>query len=206
MASTGGARFLVLDGIDGCGKSTQARLLAEALTDARGVPALHLREPGSTKVGERIREILLSREHELDPGVELLLFAAARRQTLRELVQPALAAGRDVVCERFHASTFAYQAFAGGLPEDDVLSVLLRWADEPRPDALILLDVDPAAAARRRAGPEDRIEAKGIEFQRRVAEGFRRFARLQPGTIVIDGSASPADVARSVREAVGLGR
>ena len=206
MASTGGARFLVLDGIDGCGKSTQARLLAEALTDARGVPALHLREPGSTKVGERIREILLSREHELDPGVELLLFAAARRQTLRELVQPALAAGRDVVCERFHASTFAYQAFAGGLPEDDVLSVLLRWADEPRPDALILLDVDPAAAARRRAGPEDRIEAKGIEFQRRVAEGFRRFARLQPGTVVIDGSASPADVARSVREAVGLGR
>lgn len=206
MASTGGARFLVLDGIDGCGKSTQARLLAEALTQARGVPALHLREPGSTKVGERIREILLSREHELDPGVELLLFAAARRQTLRELVQPALAAGRDVVCERFHASTFAYQAFAGGLPEDDVLSVLLRWADEPRPDALILLDVDPAAAARRRAGPEDRIEAKGLEFQRRVAEGFRRFARLQPGTIVIDGSASPADVARSVREAVGLGR
>ncbi|MFM7297417.1 MAG: dTMP kinase [Planctomycetota bacterium] len=206
MASTGGARFLVLDGIDGCGKSTQARLLAEALTDARGVPALHLREPGSTKVGERIREILLSREHELDPGVELLLFAAARRQTLRELVEPALAAGRDVVCERFHASTFAYQAFAGGLPEDDVLSVLLRWADEPRPDALILLDVDPAAAARRRAGPEDRIEAKGLEFQRRVAEGYRRFARLQPGTIVIDGSASPADVARSVREAVGLGR
>lgn len=206
MASTGGARFLVLDGIDGCGKSTQARLLAEALTQARGVPALHLREPGSTKVGERIREILLSREHELDPGVELLLFAAARRQTLRELVEPALAAGRDVVCERFHASTFAYQAFAGGLPEDDVLSVLLRWADEPRPDALILLDVDPAAAARRRAGPEDRIEAKGLEFQRRVAEGYRRFARLQPGTIVIDGSASPADVARSVREAVGLGR
>jgi len=206
MASTGGARFLVLDGIDGCGKSTQARLLAEALTQARGVPALHLREPGSTKVGERIREILLSREHELDPGVELLLFAAARRQTLRELVQPALAAGRDVVCERFHASTFAYQAFAGGLPEDDVLSVLLRWADEPRPDALILLDVDPAAAARRRAGPEDRIEAKGLEFQRRVAEGYRRFARLQPGTIVIDGSASPADVARSVREAVGFGR
>jgi len=206
MASTGGARFLVLDGIDGCGKSTQARLLAEALTQARGVPALHLREPGSTKVGERIREILLSREHELDPGVELLLFAAARRQTLRELVQPALAAGRDVVCERFHASTFAYQACAGGLPEDDVLSVLLRWADEPRPDALILLDVDPTAAARRRAGPEDRIEAKGLEFQRRVAEGYRRFARLQPGTIVIDGSASPADVARSVREAVGLGR
>jgi dTMP kinase len=205
MSSQGGARFLVLDGIDGCGKSTQARLLAEALTRARGVPALHLREPGSTKVGERIRELLLSREHELDAGVELLLFAAARRQTLRELVQPALAAGRDVVCERFHASTFAYQAIAGGLPEADVLAVLLRWADEPRPDALILLDIDPSTAARRRAGPLDRIEAKGLEFQKRVAEGYRRFAQLQPDTIVVDGSASPSDVARAVREAVGLG-
>lgn len=205
MASTGGARFLVLDGIDGCGKSTQARLLTEALTRARGVPALHLREPGSTKVGERIREILLSREHELDPGVELLLFAAARRQTLRELVVPALAAGRDVVCERFHASTFAYQAIAGGLPEADVLAVLLRWADEPRPDALILLDIDPDVAARRRAGPADRIEAKGLEFQRRVAEGYRRFAQLQPATIVIDGAAGSEDVARAVRKAVGLG-
>ncbi len=205
MAFSGGARFIVLDGIDGCGKSTQARRLAESLTQARGVPALHLREPGSTKVGERIRELLLSREHELDPGVELLLFAAARRQTLRELVRPALAQGRDVVCERFHASTFAYQAIAGGLPEDDVLAVLLRWADDPRPDALILLDIDPAAAARRRDGPEDRIEAKGLEFQRRVAEGYRRFAHLQPSTVVIDGSASADQVARAVRRAVGIG-
>ncbi|MBM3988277.1 MAG: dTMP kinase [Planctomycetes bacterium] len=205
MTTLGGARFLVLDGIDGCGKSTQARMLAEALTHSRGVPALHLREPGGTKVGERIRELLLSREHELDAGVELLLFAAARRQTLRELVRPALAAGRDVVCERFHASTFAYQAIASGLPEDHVLSVLLRWADDPRPDTLILLDIDPDEAARRRAGFEDRIEAKGLEFQRRVAEGYRRFARLQPDTIVIDGSARADEVARAVRVAVGLG-
>ncbi|MBM3989617.1 MAG: dTMP kinase [Planctomycetes bacterium] len=205
MATPCGARFLVLDGIDGCGKSTQARLLAEALTRSRGVPALHLREPGSTAVGERIRELLLSREHDLDAGVELLLFTAARRQTLRELVRPALAAGRDVVCERFHASTFAYQAVAGGLAEDHVLSVLLRWADDPRPDTLILLDIDPREAARRRAGLEDRIEAKGLEFQRRVAAGYRRFAELQPDTIVIDGSAPADEVARAVRVAVGLG-
>lgn len=205
MALKASARFIVLDGIDGCGKSTQARRLAESLSQARGVPALHLREPGSTKVGERIRELLLSREHELDPGVELLLFAAARRQTLRELVRPALAQGRDVVCERFHASTFAYQAIAGGLPEDDVLAVLLRWADDPRPDALILLDIDPVDAARRRDGPADRIEAKGLEFQRRVAEGYRRFAELQPSTVVLDGSASADEVARAVRRAVGLG-
>ena len=107
MTSPGRARFIVLDGVDGCGKSTQARRLVEHLSKVRGVEALHLREPGSTRVGERIRELLLSHDHDLDPGVELLLFAAARRQTLRELVAPALAQGRDVVCERFHASTFA---------------------------------------------------------------------------------------------------
>jgi dTMP kinase len=198
------ARFIVLDGIDGCGKSTQARRLAEHLTRASGVPALHLREPGSTRAGERIRELLLAREHDLDPGVELLLFAAARRQTLRELVAPALAAGRDVVCERFHASTFAYQAVAGGLPEDDVLALLGRWSNDPEPDALVLLDVDPREAAVRRGAPTDRIEAKGLEFQVRVADGYRRFAVLRPATRVVDGRGSVDEVARAVRRAVGL--
>src|SRR5687768_14641197 len=99
------ARFFVLDGIDGCGKSTQAKLLVEALSRSATRPPLHLREPGSTGAGERIRELVLSHEHELDAGVELLLFAAARRQMLSEVVAPALREGRDVVCERFHAST-----------------------------------------------------------------------------------------------------
>jgi dTMP kinase len=205
MASSGRARFIVLDGVDGCGKSTQARRLAEHLTKVRGVEALHLREPGSTAAGERIREILLAREHDLDPGVELLLFAAARRQMLRELVAPALAAGRDVVCERFHASTFAYQAVAGGLPEADVLALLVRWSNEPEPDALVLLDLDPDLAARRRAGPTDRIEAKGLEFQRKVAAGYRRFAALRPETHVVDASGDADAVERAVRAAVGLG-
>lgn len=205
MASSGRARFIVLDGVDGCGKSTQARRLAEHLTKVRGVEALHLREPGSTAAGERIREIVLAREHDLDPGVELLLFAAARRQMLRELVAPALAAGRDVVCERFHASTFAYQAVAGGLPEADVLALLVRWSNEPEPDALVLLDLDPDLAARRRTGPTDRIEAKGLEFQRKVAAGYRRFAALRPATRVVDASGDADAVERAVRAAVGLG-
>lgn len=205
MTSPGRARFIVLDGVDGCGKSTQARRLAEHLSKVRGVEALHLREPGSTAAGERIREILLAREHDLDPGVELLLFAAARRQMLRELVAPALAADRDVVCERFHASTFAYQAVAGGLPEADVLALLVRWSNEPEPDALVLLDLDPDLAARRRAGPTDRIEAKGLEFQRKVAAGYRRFAALRPGTHVVDASGDADTVERAVRAVVRLG-
>lgn len=119
---------------------------------------------------------------------------------LRELVAPALAAGRDVVCERFHASTFAYQAVAGGLPEADVLALLVRWSNEPEPDALVLLDLDPDLAARRRAGPTDRIEAKGLEFQRKVAAGYRRFAALRPGTHVVDASGDADTVERAVRD------
>ncbi len=181
--------FVVLDGVDGCGKSTQARLLCERLAEraaqaGRGAP-VHLREPGSTRAGERIRELLLDPETELSARAETLLFAAARRQMLDERVRPALDAGCDVVCERLHASTFAYQAVAGELGEEAVLSVLATWAGDPRPELVILLDlpVDEAfARVERRAAADgrttDRIEAKGRAFQEAVARGFRRFAEL----------------------------
>ena len=139
--------FLVVDGVDGCGKTTQARRLAAALEVP---PHLHLREPGSTVLGERLRSLLLSRELEIEPAVETLLFAAARRQMLDELVAPALARGETVVCERFHPSTYAYQSVAGDLDEDRVLELLHGWAGEPRPDLILLLDVDVDAAAERR--------------------------------------------------------
>ena len=193
-------RFVVLDGIDGCGKSTQARELVRWL-EARGEQVVHLREPGSTVVGEGLREILLSRASELSPAVETLLFAAARRQMLDELVEPALARGEHVVCERFHASTFAYQAVAGGQDEERVLELLKTWAGAPAPDAVVLLDVDPDAAGERRGAPGDRIEDKGVEFQRRVAAGFERYAERGPDVVVVDGSGPVADVAqRVVRE------
>lgn len=193
------ARFIVLDGVDGCGKSTQATLLAQSLSEAAGRPALHLREPGSTAAGEQIRALVLGRGHDLDAGVELLLFAAARRQMLRELVEPALRDGRDVVCERFHPSTFAYQSFGGGLPERDVLELLDRWASHPRPDVIVVLDVDPLEAAQRRGAPLDRIEDKGLEFQTKVARGYRRFVELRPETRVVDGRGTVAEVAARVR-------
>jgi dTMP kinase len=200
------ARFIVLDGVDGCGKSTQAGLLAAELTRRAGRPALHLREPGSTRAGEAIRALLLSREHDFDAGVESLLFAAARRQMLRELVAPALAEGRDVVCERFHPSTFAYQACGGGLPERDVLELLARWANEPAPDLLILLDLDPEVAARRRGAPLDRIEDKGLAFQRKVALGYRRYAELRRDARTVDASGSVDAVAARIRAVVFDGR
>ena len=191
-------RFLVLDGIDGCGKTTQAELLCAALARDTAPRPLHLREPGSTAVGERIRAILLHPDLVLSPPVEALLFAAARRQMLIDLVAPSLAQGRDVVCERFHPSTFAYQAVAGGLDEDEVLDLLHTWAGKPKPDLVVLLDLDVEEAARRRGAPTDRIEAKGLDFLRVVAEGYRRSASLLGRIATVDASGTPEVVAARV--------
>jgi dTMP kinase len=194
-AESGRGIFVVVDGVDGCGKTTQARLLAEALGVER---ELHLREPGSTALGERLRELLLSREYHIEPRVETLLFAAARRQMLDELVEPALAKGLSVVCERFNPSTYAYQSVAGDLDEESVLALLAGWASDPQPDLVLLLDVDPAQAAARRGEARDRIEAKGLEYQERVAEGYRRYAQLEPRAVLLDGSASEQEVHQAI--------
>ncbi len=187
------ARFIVLDGVDGCGKSTQAKALTAAL-EARGRHPLHLREPGSSAAGEAIRRTLLNPELTLGPATETLLFAAARRQTMEELVVPALAAGRDVVCERFHASTFAYQAFAGELDEDHVLGLLERWASPVLPEVELILTLPAQDAGRRRGAPSDRIEAKGMEFQQRVAEGYARYLELCPRAVAVDARGTVEDV------------
>jgi dTMP kinase len=188
-----GGLFLVLDGVDGCGKSTQATRLAERLR-AQGRTVHHLREPGSTAVGEALRSLLLSVEVQLGPEVETLLFAAARRQLLDECVLPALAAGETVVCERFDSSTYAYQAVAGGLDGDELLALLRTWAVPRAPDLVVLLDLDPELAATRRGGPTDRIEAKGLEFQRRVAEGYRSYADRVGGVVRVDAMGAVDDV------------
>ncbi len=192
-------RFFVVEGVDGCGKTTQAALLARAL----GVKEeLHLREPGSTRLGERLRELLLQREFEIEPAVEALLFAAARRQMLEEVVRPALLRGETVVCERFNASTYAYQAVAGALDERRVLGLLGEWCGEPAPDLVLVLDLDVETAAARRGEASDRIEAKGLEFQRLVAEGFRRFARVAGHVVLVDASGDAEAVHAAVMEEV----
>ncbi|MCK6446317.1 MAG: dTMP kinase [Planctomycetes bacterium] len=180
--------FLVLDGVDGCGKSTQAKRLVARFEREFGARPLHVREPGTTLVGERLRAIVLDRELELSARTEALLFCAARSQMLDEVVAPALARGTSVVCERFHAATFAYQAVAGGLDEDRVLQLLTQWAGAPRPDLEVILDLDPALAAARRSELGDRIEAKGLEFQRRVALGMRRYAERSERARVVDAT------------------
>ena len=168
-------RFFVLDGVDGCGKSTQARRLVASLASGGGDP-LHLREPGGTGAGEAVRALLLDPDTVLCAESETLLFAAARAQMLQEKVEPALAAGRDVVCERFHASTFAYQAIAGGLDPQVVMLLLQDWANDPTPDLELILMLDPDEAAARRGADTDRIEARGLEYQQRVAVGYAVYA------------------------------
>jgi dTMP kinase len=198
-------RFIVIDGIDGCGKSTQALRLVSVLAQRirpESPGPLHLREPGGTALGERLRALVLARELVLSARVETLLFAAARAQMLEEKVEPALAAGRHVVCERFHPSTFAYQAIAGGLPEQRVLDLLALWAGEPKPDLVLILDIRPERVLERRAEPGDRIEDKGLEFQRRVAEGFRIYARRERGVVLIDGDRPPETVSGEILKAV----
>lgn len=206
QGAAGGGRFLILDGIDGCGKSTQAKRLFDALAEraaGEGRPGpIHLREPGSTALGERLRELLLDGEAEIGPESEALLFAAARRQLLRERVAPALSEGRDVVCERFHPATLAYQAHAGELDFDEVLSLLTDWAGSPTPDLCVLLEMDPERAALRRGDAEDRIEARGLEYQTLVAEGFRRCAERIDWVVSVDGEGAVDEVAGRVWEEV----
>jgi dTMP kinase len=189
--------FVVLDGVDGCGKSTQAKRLVDALT-ARGRVVLHVREPGSTALGEALRALLLQGREEFDATTEVLLFAAARRHLLVQVIEPALQAGNDVVCERFHASTFAYQGAAGGFGDVRALGFLREFADVNAPDLEVVLDVDPARAAARRGGDRDRIERRGAAYQTRVAAAYRDYVLHVRNARLVDANASADDVAKKV--------
>jgi len=167
--------LIVLEGIDGCGKTTQAGLLDSALSAHRKV--VRLREPGGTVVGERIREVLADPSHaEMTARTELLLYMAARAQLAYEKIGPALRGGLIVLLDRYYHSTAAYQGGASGLGVGKVLD-LVETLKFPKPDLVILLDLDPAEAAKRMNRAPDRIEAKGPEYQWRVRSTFLKMAR-----------------------------
>lgn len=189
--------FITVEGIDGCGKSTQARLIAAAL-EAAGHDVLRLREPGGVKISEQIREILLDPANaEMGDVCELLLYEAARAQLVHQVIRPALAAGKTVVCDRFCDSTTAYQAFADGLDRNMVSQANELAVDGCRPDLTLVFDLPVEDALRRRSGreAEDRLELKGLEFQERVAAGFRAVAADEPDRAkLIDAGESIAEV------------
>ena len=168
--------FVSFEGIDRSGKTTQARLLAEALGD----DAVAVREPGGTALGERVRELLKDPRAELGPHAEALLFAAARAELCRQVIRPALAAGRVVVSDRFLDSSLAYQGAARGLGVEEVLD-MNRWATEGLvPDLTIYLALEPADAAGR-AGEPDRFEDEGRVLQERVRDAYEQLAESEPG-------------------------
>ncbi len=175
-------RFITLEGIDGCGKSTQAVLLARAL-ELAGYDVLRLREPGGVKISEKIRSILLDPQNaEMGDTCELLLYEAARAQLVHEVIVPALAAGRTVICDRFYDSTTAYQAFADGLDRNMVTHANNIAVNGCHPDLTLVYDIDVEAALRRRSNRdgEDRLELKGVAFQEKVASGFRALIAEEP--------------------------
>jgi dTMP kinase len=191
--------FVTLEGIDGSGKSTQAKLLAEAL----GEGALLLREPGGTPAAERIREILADPAVELEPRAELLLFCAARADLVERRIRPALAEGRDVVCDRFADSTVAYQAGARGLDPGLVESLNAAATGGLEPDLTLLLRIDPGAASTRLSGEADRFEDEGLAFQRAVAAAYDEIVVRNPDRVVaVDASGTPEEVQAAVRAAV----
>lgn len=189
--------FITVEGIDGCGKSTQARLIAAAL-EAAGHDVLRLREPGGVKISEKIRSILLDPANaEMGDVCELLLYEAARAQLVHQVIRPALAAGKTVICDRFYDSTTAYQAFADGLDRNMVSQANELAVDGCRPDLTLVFDLPVEDALRRRSGreAEDRLELKGLEFQERVAAGFRAVAADEPDRVkLIDAGGSIAEV------------
>src|SRR6184192_1858380 len=175
------AVFVTFEGLDGSGKSTQARLLAEALA-AEGRDVVATREPGGTEVGELIRELLLGPRN-VAPWAEAALFAAARGQLVEEVIAPALARGADVVCDRYIDSSLAYQGIARGLGVDRVLELNLEATRGLLPDRTFLLLLDPADADLRQTGSPDRIEAAAGGFMDRVDAAYRELASLFPRRI-----------------------
>ena len=195
--------FITIEGPEGAGKTTQADALASHLVEA-GLDVHVTREPGGTWLGERLREVLLARTDSAaptDPLTDALLFNAARRQLVTEVIRPALDEGRTILCARFADSTLAYQGFGAGVPLERLLLLEGTATDGLRPDLTILLDV-PVEAGLARKAPDDltRFEAEfDLEFHRRVRAGFLALAAAEPDRFaVIDASQPAADVVAAV--------
>ena len=189
--------FITIDGPDGSGKTTQAAALARHLATL-GLDVHVTREPGGTWLGERLREILLAGTDSVaptDPLTDALLFNAARRQLVVEVVRPALAAGRTIVCARFADSTLAYQGYGAGVPLETLRALEIAATDGLKPDLTILLDVSvEEGLARKAPGDVTRFEAEfDLAFHRRVRDGFLALATVEPARFAVVDAARPAD-------------
>jgi dTMP kinase len=198
MARRRGA-FVVLEGPDKSGKSTQARLLVEALR-GRGVPVLHTREPGGTAAAEEIRRVLLNPALHVAPLTELFLYEASRAQHVAEVIKPALSDGKVVVSERFSLSTDVYQGYARGLGVDVTKALSEHATDGLKPDLTFVLDIPSGEFDSRDKERElDRLEREPSDFRDKVRKGYRVQAKADPKSIVlIDGRLPTGDIQRKI--------
>lgn len=197
MEKTVRGKFITFEGCDGCGKSTQLKMLSEYLTK-ENVPHIFTREPGGGKISEAIREILLSGKNmEMTDECEALLYAAARVQHLSDRVEPALAKGELVICDRYVDSSLAYQAYARGLGVDFIGSINAFALEHYLPDVTVFIDLTPEAAFKRKHGADenDRLEQAGMAFHKRVYEGYKQLAKENPDRFVcVDGNMTPQEI------------
>lgn len=196
--------FITLEGADGCGKSTQAAILADRIA-ATGREVVRLREPGGTAVSEKIRALVLDPENsEMASECELLLFEASRAQLVRQVIEPALARGAVVVCDRFYDSTFAYQAAGRSLAEQTIRAANALGSCGVAPDRTLVLDMDTdAALSRATRDGADRMEAEGVAFQRRVREGYLWLVAEEPRRVRrVDATGTVEEVAGRLADAL----
>jgi dTMP kinase len=206
QAVAGGARpglFIVFEGVEGSGKTTQLKSLHHMLVEF-GKEVVVVREPGGTPISERVRGLVLDPgAKEMDAKTEALLYAASRAQLVAQVIRPALEAGKVVLCDRFIDSSLAYQGLARGLGEEDVLRLNMWATDETVPDIVILLDLDPEAGLARTIGDPDRMEQEDIAFHRKVREAYAALAARYPSRFaVIDASIHPDAVRDEVAKVV----
>jgi dTMP kinase len=183
--------FVTFEGLDGSGKSTQAKLLRARL-EANGDEVVATREPGGTELGERIRELVLHGGH-VSPWAEALLYAASRAQHVDEVIRPALERGASVICDRYVDSSAAYQGVARGLGLERVLDLNLTVVGGLMPDHTFLLQIDPAEVPGRLGRKHDRLESEGEAFRALAAAGYRDLAARFPERIVVLDGTRPAD-------------
>jgi dTMP kinase len=197
--------FITIEGPDGSGKSTQAQLLADHLKD-KGHDVLFTREPGGTQIGDQIRRVIMSLDNKrMIPQAEFLLFSASRAQLVREVIQPKLAAGGVVVCDRFYDSSLAYQGYGHQLDLDQLRSVTQFVTGGLVPDLTLLLDLpsEVGLSRRKEAGLWNRLDDYDLAFHERVRSGYLRLAKADPQRwVVIDATRSKAEIQSHMQEAV----
>lgn len=197
-------KLIVIEGPDGSGKSTQINIMKKYLED-KGFDVIETREPGGTKIGEKIRDIILDRENtEMDPVCEALLYAASRAQHVAEVIKPAIEKGKIVICTRYIHSSLVYQGIGRGLGVDMVSTINTAAIQGMMPDVTLLFDIDPEIGIKRKIddGKADRLELEDIKFHKKVYNGYKEIASIYKDIKVIDASRSIDEIQKSVLEII----